>query len=380
MAELRDALPPLYRELLGEPFAEEIPPESKATCSACAMLERGCQGSAVAPVDGRSRFFSPDTKCCTFHPRLPNYLLGAILTSDDPALAEGRRRVAARIASHVGVSPEWLHPPRTFTLLYDNARGAFGRARGLRCPFYEADAGGCTIWAHRDAVCSTYFCKYVAGADGRRFWTAVKELLSLVEIQLARAALLELAPELLDREPGLRPASATPVGPEDIDGAPPPEEEYLTAWGAWAGREVELYAACDAYVRSLSARDLDALLGLDGRLARRAVRRALDAARSPTLPPVLRLDPGATIAWLPDGSVALGSYSELEAVALPGAAYRLLARFTGDEPVAAVRARLRAEEHADLSDDVLLELYRQRVLAPPPRRAAATSGEGGPAR
>jgi hypothetical protein len=370
MPELRDALPPIYRDLLGEPFAEEVPAESKATCASCAMLEGGCGGAAVPPVDGRSRFFRPDTKCCTFHPRLPNYLLGAILASDDPALAEGRRRIAARVASRVGVTPEWLHPPRTFTLLYDGARGAFGRAKGLRCPFYEAEGGGCTIWAHRDAVCSTYYCKYVAGADGRRLWTAVKELVSLVEIQLARGALLELAPELLDREPGMRPA-ATPVGPEDIDGGPPPEAAYAAAWGAWAGREVELYRACDAWVRALGARDLDALLGLDGRIGRRAVRRALDLARSPALPPVLRLDPGATVAWMPDGSVALGAYSELEAVALPGEAYRLLARFTGDAPVAAVRERLRAEEQADLSDDVLLELYRQRVLTPPPGRDEA---------
>ncbi|HEX9308745.1 MAG TPA: hypothetical protein VF894_14720 [Anaeromyxobacter sp.] len=365
MPEIRDALPPLYRDLLGDPYAEEIPAESKATCASCAMLEGGCHGPAVPPVDGRSRFFRPDTKCCTFHPRLPNYLLGAILSSEDPAQAEGRRRIEARIASRVGVTPEWLHPPRTFTLLYDGARGAFGRARGLRCPFYEADAGGCTIWAHRDAVCSTYFCKYVAGADGRRFWTAVKEHVSLVEIQLARAALLALAPALLDREPGTRPA-AGPIGPEDIDGAPPPEAEYAAAWGAWAGREVELYVACDAFVRSLSGSDVDALLGLDGRIARRAVRGALESARSPALPPVLRLDPNATVAWLADGSVALGRYSELEAVALPGEAYRLLARFTGDEPVAVVRARMRREERADLADEVLLELWRQRVLSAPP--------------
>jgi hypothetical protein len=367
MPELHDALPHVYRDLLGEPFAEEVPAESKATCGTCAMVE-GCGGAAAVPsVDGRSRAFRADTKCCTFHPRLPNYLLGALLASDDPALAEGRRRVSERVASRVGVTPEWLHPPRTFTLLYDGARGAFGRAQGLRCPFYEVNGGGCTIWAHRDAVCSTYFCRYVAGADGRRLWTAVKELVSLVEIQLARGALLELAPELLDREPGSRAATG-PVGPEDIDGAPPPEAEYAAAWGAWAGREVELYRACDAWVRSLSAGDLDALLGLDGRIARRAVRRALDLARSTALPPVLRLDPGATVAWLPDGTVALGAYSELEAVALPGEAYRLLARFTGDAPVDAVRARLRAEERADLSDEVLLELWRQRVLTPPPPR------------
>jgi hypothetical protein len=81
---------------------------------------------------------------------------------------------------------------------------------------------------------------------------------------------------------------------------------------------------------------------------------------------VLRLDPETTVAWLDDGSVALGRYSGLEAVALPGAAYPLLVKLTGREPLAAVRARWRAEARADLSDDVLLELWRQRVLSPPP--------------
>jgi Fe-S-cluster containining protein len=366
MPQILDALPALYRTLLGPPLDREIPPERKATCASCAMLEGNCAGAA-APVDGRSRFFRPDTKCCTFHPRLPNYLLGGILEDATPAAAEGRRRMEARIASRVGVTPEWLHPPRTFTLLYEGARGAFGRARGLRCPFYMEGTGACTIWAHRDAVCSTYFCKYAAGADGRRLWTAVKELVSLVEIQLARAALLELAPELLDREPGARAAPAGPVGPEDIDGEPAPPRDHAALWGSWAGREPELYRACHRFVRGLSTSDLDGLLGLDGRIARRAVERAAVAATSAELPPVLRLDPAATVSWLPDGRVALGAYSELEAVSLPGEAYPLLTRFNGERTVAEVRAGLRAELHADLSDEVLLELYRQRVLAPPPQ-------------
>ncbi len=96
------------------------------------------------------------------------------------------------------------------------------------------------------------------------------------------------------------------------------------------------------------------------------MERALAAATVATLPPVLRLDPGATVSWLPDGSVALAGYSALEALVLPGAAYPLLTRFTGAHPVAEVRARLRAELQSDLSDEVLLELHRHRVLAPPP--------------
>jgi Fe-S-cluster containining protein len=364
MPQLLDALPALYRNLLGPPLDREVPAEAKATCASCAMLE-GNGRDAARPVDGRSRFFRPDTKCCTFHPRLPNYLVGAILEDGTQAGAEGRRRMEARVGSRLGVTPEWLHPPRAFTVLYDGARGAFGRARGLRCPFYAEEPGACTIWAHRDAVCSTYFCKYVAGADGRRLWTAVKELASLVEVQLARSALLELAPELLDREPGARAGSA-PLGPEDIDGEPPPAADHAAVWKGWAGRESELYRACHRYASGLSAGHLEALLGLDGRIARRAVERAAGNATSTALPQVLRLSPDATVSWLADGRVALGAYSELEAVALPGEAYPLLIRFTGEEGVAEVRARMRVELRADLSDEVLLELWRQRVLVASP--------------
>lgn len=365
MPQLLDALPPLYRTLLGAPLDGEAPTERKATCASCAMLEAHCPG-APPPVDGRSRFFRPDTKCCTFHPRLPGYLVGGVLEDATPAGAEGRRRMEARVASGVGVAPDWLHPPRTFSVLYDGAHGAFGKARALRCPFYEEAGGGCTVWAHRDAVCSTYYCKYVSGEDGRRMWAAVKELVSLVEIQLTRAALLELAPELLDRVPNGRTAPSGPLGPEDVDGVAPPRAAREALWGPWLGREAELYRACHRFVRGLSPADVEAMLGLDGRIARRAVERALAAATATALPPVLRLDPATTVSWLPDGSVALAGYSPLEALVLPGEAYPLLTRFTGAEPVARVRARLRAELQADLSDEVLLELYRHRVLAPPP--------------
>jgi Fe-S-cluster containining protein len=360
MPTLLDALPSIYRPLLGAPFDRPVPEEHKATCASCPMVSGSC-GAAVRPVDGVDRSFRADTKCCTFHPRLPNYLVGAILDDANPAAAEGRRRVEARLASRVGVEPEWLHPPRAFQLLYDESRHAFGRARGLRCPFY-ADEGSCTIWAHRDAVCSTYFCRYAAGEDGRVLWTVVKEAISLVEIQLARAALLELAPELLDAAPARR---SNTLGPEDIDGEAPPKAAYARAWRGWEGREAELYRSCHRFVRALRPADLDALLGLDGRLAARRLTRAIDAATSEDLPDVLGLDPAATVAWLPDGSVALARYSELDAIALPGAAHRLLVRLTGDAPLADVRARWREEEHADLSDDVLLELYRHRVLSTP---------------
>jgi hypothetical protein len=58
----------------------------------------------------------------------------------------------------------------------------------------------------------------------------------------------------------------------------------------------------------------------------------------------------------------MASYSDFDAVALPGAAYALLVEFTGKEPVEAVRQRLREEKQADLHEDILTELYRHRIL------------------
>ncbi len=361
MPRILDSLPELYQPLFPELFRRSVPEETKATCSSCAMCESSCQNPVTA-VDGASHFFRPDTKCCTYHPRLPNYLVGALLADGDPAMAEGRRRIGEKLAARVGVTPQWVNPPAKYTLLYENAKRAFGRSASLLCPYYERSAGNCTIWRYREAVCSTFFCKYVAGADGRKLWMTLKTYLSLVEIQLSRYAVLQLAPEYLHARRDRPESGATLLSAEDLDERAMSEEEYRHLWGTWAGREAEFYLATHALVRGLGAADLERLLGLDGVIELTVLERLYQAAVTPTLPRSLRLNPDATVRWMPDGSVALGAYSENDALALPGAAYELLVEFTGRESVDAVRQRLREQKQADLGDDVLLELYRHRIL------------------
>ena len=363
MPAIVDSLPALYRPLLPPLALRVVPVESKATCEACAMCA-GTSRGAVEAVDGVSRLFRVDTKCCTFEPRLPNYLVGALLADGRAELAEGRRRMRERLASKVGVGPLWLRPPAKYALLYNQARRAFGRAGSLRCSFYEPTAGACTIWPYREAVCSTFFCKYVAGADGHALWAGVKTYLSLVEQQLARKAVLELHREFIAAGRH-RPDRTDTLSVADLDETAPPEADYAAAWGPWLGREEEFYVACHALVASYDASDVDRLLGLDGTLELASLERLHDAATRDALPPVLRFNPAATVQWLADGSVALAAYSEYDAVALPGEAYRLLVAFTGRDPVATVRARLREEHLADLDDEVLLVLYRHRVLCEP---------------
>ncbi len=361
MSRIQDSLPVLYHPLFPEFFRQEVPSETKATCASCTMCASSAQG-AVESVDGVSRLFRPDTKCCTYYPRLPNFLVGALLADDSEAMAEGNRRVREKLASRVGVTPQWLSPPARYTFLYRNARQFFGRTSSLRCPFYESSQGGCTIWAYREAVCSTFFCKYVAGEDGRKFWMTLKTWLSLAEIQLSRYAVLQLLPDYVLSGRDKPERGPEVLTPEDLDERPLPEKEYAALWGKWAGRESGFYQACFELVRALSAQDVERLLGLDGSIELRRLEKHLRDAVAPELPGTLKLNPEVTVKWLPDGSVALGAYNELDAVALPGVAYELLVQFTGREPVERVRQRLRDEKQADLHEDILLELYRHRIL------------------
>jgi Fe-S-cluster containining protein len=361
MPRLLDTLPSLYQNLLPGFFRQDVPEETKATCATCAMCKDSAQG-AVESVDGVNRFFRPDTKCCTYYPRLPNYLVGALLSDERPELAEGRRRVEEKIAARIGVGPQWMRPPARFQLLYKNGHQFFGRTASMRCPYFVLDTGGCSIWAYREAVCSTFFCKYVAGADGRKFWMSLKTYLTLAEIQLSRWTALQLLPDYILSGKDRADIHTTALTVEDLDDTAPPAKVYNELWKEYAGREAEYYRACYRLVRELPPDGLEKLLGLDGTIELKTLEKLHSTAVTPKLPRTLKLNPDATVQWMPDGSVALGAYSEYDAVALPGEAYGLLVDFTGHKPVDAVRQHLRDTKLADLDEEVLLELYRHRIL------------------
>lgn len=362
MPRISDHLPELYRALLPPALFRDVPPERKATCDSCSMCPDSC-GNLAEPAMA-AKLFRPDTKCCTYHPRLPNYLVGALLGDEDSALAEGQRRIRERITKRVGVQPQWLRPPAKYDLLYQSARGAFGRSTTLRCPYYAEEGGNCSIWRYREAVCSTYFCKYVAGADGQRMWTSIKAYLGLIERQLSRWALLQIAPDLVYRAPGIdEPARGTgTLSLEDMDDDSPPDSDYAAHWQSFVGREEEIYRRTYEAVRALSAADLEKILGLDGEVQLGSLERRYEAAVTPQLPDKPRLNPAATIKHLPDGTIGVGAYSEFDALALPKVALPLLMEFRGDEPADTVRRRLRDTTGADFDEDLLIMLHQHRIL------------------
>src|SRR4029077_8749799 len=144
-----EPLPPLYAKWVGDLLGGAIPREFRATCDNCAMREGTGEGAGAAHY-----YFDPVIKCCTYIPELPNFLVGRILSDNDPAAQFGRTTVEKRIKDGIAVTPLGLAQPPVFSLLYRSSEQSFGRSSSLRCPHYIEDGGRCGVWRNRDSTCA----------------------------------------------------------------------------------------------------------------------------------------------------------------------------------------------------------------------------------
>jgi hypothetical protein len=323
-------------------------------------------------------YFEPSLKCCTYHPTLPNFLVGAILSDERPESAEGKRRVRERIASRIGITPQWLGAPRKQRVLLEAARGtAFGRSKILLCPFFVQNdeatgepAGLCSIWQHRESVCSTFFCKHERGAVGDAFWMSTKNLLGHIELTLARHAALHVSPDVTEpRIPRLK------LTVEDLDDMPPNEDDYAGYWGEWAGREEELYVKAYEYVKTLTPDDLVRLFEddptkegalthlLDDMRHRMEVMDSRVIAERLIPNPAMRVSKGMHAK--PEDGVAVITYSAFNAQHLSTDLYEVVQQFKPEETVAETRARLQKDHDVDIADEMLLSLQQYEILVPP---------------
>lgn len=354
-SSLRSMFPPVYGPLLPEIFDRPEVVEERATCNTCTMCDQG-QGSPVA-----MEFFNPETKCCTYHPSTPNYLVGAVFADEDPALDEGRGRFRAKIASRIGVTPMWLAPPRKMSLLIAAAKQAFGRSATLRCPYYATESGGCTVWRHRENVCSTYFCKHSKGRPGYMYWQAVKEYLGHTELSLATWAVRSIDPAL--REPNLDPARLTL---EDLEDRAPRDADYASWWGAWAGREEELYRLAHDRVKGLTRAEFARIVD-DTEAGRRQLdklRRLWDGIDN-TIVPARLVRNNRMIETHLDESVVVTTYNPFDSFKLDKDLFEVLGLLVPYESLEQNLARLRDEHGIELEPELLRHLHTHGVLLQP---------------
>lgn len=309
--EAIDCLPEPFYELAPELDAIDWPDETRATCSTCPM--------AADDREGRVRFH-PEIRCCTFHPTLPNFLLGRILERGDP----GSERVRARIARGEGVGALGVAPSREWVSDYDaRSSQAYGRDASLTCPYWVPGEFGCSIWADRGAVCRTWFCRHVDGHRGHGLWHALRRVLRWIELDLARRCVAAGAPPTL-------------AGPSD--------------WEAW-------YRQCARVVETLEPGTAAGAGDL-----RRALREAARDLRAPI--PAVLVASVEELEELGDG-VRLVGYSPFDDCVAPRWIFTLLEELDRQVPWSA--ALRTAEERAgvQIGEDWVRELFAARVIESP---------------
>ena len=358
---LRSQMPALTHAWLPAFFDRPAPSEKRATCDSCAMCARP---DPAAGASLGATYFRPEVKCCSYHPTLPNYLVGAALRDASPDFAGGRERLRKKIAARVGVTCTWLAAPRKYLVLYEAARdSSFGRSESLLCPYFDREASNCSIWPYRESVCSTFFCKYEAGAAGQLFWRAFKRYLSHVEVSLARYAATAVR--------GSAPPADLPrtqLTQEDLEDKPPTDADYASYWGAWVGREETFYIECASVVESLPLAERERVVDdAGGRELLAEAEKRYEAATSPELAPFLTLNPGlrpTKVAGDTPGAFVT-PYSGYDPLFLTEDLYEALGQFSGAEPVKDTLVRLARDHDTELPEPLLLEMQLHAVMVPP---------------
>ncbi|MFN7915670.1 MAG: hypothetical protein U0Q55_10060 [Vicinamibacterales bacterium] len=357
-------LPPLYTRWIRQALGALPPNETTATCSTCAMLPPA--GVDPGELEG-ALFFDPRSKCCTYIPELPNFLVGNILLDTTPEARPGRESVQARIRAGLQVTPLGLDKPPQFAILYaSNTGDLFGRATDLRCPHYLADSGGCGIWRHRMSTCCTWFCKYDLGSTGRVAWSAMRQLLRVIERVIAVHCVRTLAPgaRALEHAQHASPVREPHLRAADL-GAPIDQHEQQRIWGTYAGREEAFYEACGTIASALTWADIRALGGAELDLALDVARGEQAAVRSTSIPRALRLG-SFTVANAGTDTVECTTLNAYDPLSIPRALFDRLHLFDG-RPTRSALAALR-EEGIELSPTAVRKLVAHGFLV-----AASTS-------
>ncbi len=220
-------VPGLWRYLLpADFFFLRFPTEVQSTCHNCPKVA----------AEG----FHPSYRCCTYNPRVPNFLLGMAL--NDPTTAPlVQEAIKAGFATPDGLQQT---PHQLFDSLEQNASGKFGRDALVVCRFLDLDKKQCQLYAYRNSVCATFFCINDHDKEGRKYWERVQALVGQIEFALSQWLMQENGipadryVRCLDEF-----AKTTDAFARREDKSWPPEL-LKELWGPWYGREAEFFQAC----------------------------------------------------------------------------------------------------------------------------------------
>jgi Fe-S-cluster containining protein len=225
----RQTFPGIWRVMMPAALSElRFPDERNASCMNC---PKSCHDE-----------WRPDYRCCTYHPRISNFLLGLACRTVD-----GERAVDELLQRGM-VLPEGMHssPRQWLDFVDDEHHDLFGKSQKVLCPMLDPVSGYCRVHAFRNSVCSTYFCTKDHGHPGEVFWSQIQTLGTQLEMRLAQWALrqvgfdLDASLRVLDE---LAPELSRASGPQGWH-----PEVLKKIWGQGWGHEKEILLACAAVI------------------------------------------------------------------------------------------------------------------------------------
>lgn len=175
--KLKTYLPTFYADILPHEVLALPIQETKATCEACIEVPK----------------YENNLKCCTFHPFLPNYLVGQILEDQKKTPTFISKTLQHKISNREYVLPLGVVAPVRYQVDFNaNKSKGFGKNQDWLCPYYDLSQNRCGVWRNRGSVCTTFYCHSSKGAKGKKFWKEALDYLSYVEMALAEEALVYL--------------------------------------------------------------------------------------------------------------------------------------------------------------------------------------------
>lgn len=250
--QLNLILPRIYKNFLNTSVLKLDVTETKATCDNC-----------LRSRDKRFSYtYQAHLKCCTFHPYLPNFAVGALLTEN--LTSSGLERLKQKIATREFAFPVGVMAPYDYQFKFlSKEESDLGNEESLLCPYYDTQKNSCSIWQYRGVVCTSFYCRSDYGQDGLKFWAVVSDYLSYVEMALAEECLIQL-----DFSPRDLSEQLVYLNKHDFDSdeiaqnvISPDVDKKL--WNGYTDK-FEFYQKCFAIIQKIDRNQFKEILGSQG--------------------------------------------------------------------------------------------------------------------
>ncbi|HNW97903.1 MAG TPA: hypothetical protein PKK00_05780 [Bacteroidales bacterium] len=354
---IKTYVPQVYHKFLPVFFDSEIPEEKFANCQDCPMI---CESRADFEKD-LSKPFAPDTKCCTFFPKLPNYMVGAVLSDTTPEMEEGRKRLLQKIKEKKGVLPHGIYPTKKYSLLYEHGRKlGFGKSINLQCPYYLQGEYNCSLWKYREAICATWFCKSLTAHAGISFWNRMTAIMKHIQESVILHVFDKL--ELRDTMPF---GDNSNISYEDMDDLSMHKNEYSFYWQQWEGKEDAFYKKSFELFNELTLQEFSSVNGPQFNLLVKQVKEHYNNMM--VIPNVLIPNPEISFFSEIEGTYRIKTSAYIErnesnvvfAFDIPES---IINAFDGIKTNDEIFIYLEKQKNITLGKDVLLALYHNHVL------------------